>query len=444
MDNREEKNKFWKGVLVGALVMAFAGLIIVGVSSGIFLIGRAVIDNRAQVEQVQGDGTDGENKELNLEFISSKMKYIQGIIDQYFLFDEDTEKVEDGIYTGLMYGLDDPYSVYYNAEQYQSLMESTSGEYCGIGVMVQQNRTTGIITAIKVFANSPAFEAGMLPGDILYQVDGETVTGKDLDLVVKENIRGEEGTYVDITVLRGENAEETPLHVERRSIEVPTVEYQMLENQVGYIYVTQFDEVTAKHFEDAIDDLEDQGMEKLVIDLRNNPGGVLDTAVEMLAYVLPEDKLDGMLVYTADKNGEGDRYFCKAGKIQRESDDGSRDSRYPKEDDHELDVPLAVLVNGNSASASEVFTGAVMDYDAGIVVGTTTFGKGIVQNLIPLGDGTAIKLTTAHYYTPNGFDLHGKGLEPDVVVEMDEELQKKAVVELSEDNQLQAAIEAMN
>ena len=345
------------------------------------------------------------------------MKYIQGIIDQYFLFDEDTEKVEDGIYTGLMYGLDDPYSVYYNAEQYQSLMESTSGEYCGIG---------------------------MLPGDILYQVDGETVTGKDLDLVVKENIRGEEGTYVDITVLRGENAEETPLHVERRSIEVPTVEYQMLENQVGYIYVTQFDEVTAKQFEDAIDDLEDQGMEKLVIDLRNNPGGVLDTAVEMLAYVLPEDKLDGMLVYTADKNGEGDRYFCKDGKIQRESDDGSRDSRYPKEDDHELDVPLAVLVNGNSASASEVFTGAVMDYDAGIVVGTTTFGKGIVQNLIPLGDGTAIKLTTAHYYTPNGFDLHGKGLEPDVVVEMDEELQKKAVVELSEDNQLQAAIEAMN
>lgn len=232
MDNREEKNKFWKGVLVGALVMAFAGLIIVGVSSGIFLIGRAVIDNRAQVEQVQGDGTDGENKELNLEFISSKMKYIQGIIDQYFLFDEDTEKVEDGIYTGLMYGLDDPYSVYYNAEQYQSLMESTSGEYCGIGVMVQQNRTTGIITAIKVFANSPAFEAGMLPGDILYQVDGETVTGKDLDLVVKENIRGEEGTYVDITVLRGENAEETPLHVERRSIEVPTVEYQMLENRM--------------------------------------------------------------------------------------------------------------------------------------------------------------------------------------------------------------------
>ena len=218
----------------------------------------------------------------------------------------------------------------------------------------------------------------------------------------------------------------------------------MLENQVGYIYVTQFDEVTAKQFEDAIDDLEDQGMEKLVIDLRNNPGGVLDTAVEMLAYVLPEDKMDGMLVYTADKNGEGDRYFCKDGKIQRESDDGSRDSRYPKEDNHELDVPLAVLVNGNSASASEVFTGAVMDYDAGIVVGTTTFGKGIVQNLIPLGDGTAIKLTTAHYYTPSGFDLHGKGLEPDVVVEMDEELQKKAVVELSEDNQLQAAIEAMN
>lgn len=443
MDNREEKNKFWKGVLVGALVMAFAGLIIVGVSSGIFLIGRTVIDNRAKVKQVQGNGTDGVDEDLDFDFISSKMRYIQAIVEQYYLFDEDEEKVEDGIYTGLMYGLDDPYSVYYNEEQYQALIEDTSGEYCGIGVMVQQNRATKVVTVTKVFENSPAFEAGMLPGDVLYEVDGENIVGKDLDLLVKENIRGEEGSYVDITVLRGEMAEETKLHVERRSIEVPTVEYQMLEDQVGYLSVSQFDEVTAKQFEDAIDDLEKQGMEKLVIDLRNNPGGILDTAVEMLAYVLPEDKMDGMLVYTADKYGDGDRYFSKDGQVMRESDDGSRDSRYPMKDEHELDVPLAVLVNGNSASASEVFTGAVMDYDAGIVVGTTTFGKGIVQNLIPLGDGTAIKLTTAHYYTPSGFDLHGKGLEPDIEVEMDEELQTKAVIELSEDNQLQAAIEAL-
>lgn len=456
MEERENKNKFWKGVLVGALVMAFAGLLVVGVSAGIFLIGRTVIDNQVRIEaqaeggQAQGSQAQqgqaaGEEKEgLNLKKVSAKMKYIQQIVDEYFLFEQDAENAEDWIYAGLMYGLDDPYSVYYNEEDFESLMEDTTGEYCGIGAMVQQNYNTGIMTIVKVFEGSPALEAGLLPGDIIYKVDDEAVSGKELDLVVKENIRGEEGSYVTMTVLRGEYNEEVELKIQRRQIEVPTVEHEMLENKIGYIYVMQFDEVTSGQFKEAVDDLEKQGMEKLIIDMRDNPGGVLDTAVDMLAYILPEDKMDGMLIYTADKNGEGDRYFCKDGKIVRETDNGQPDSRYPKADDHELKVPLAVLVNGSSASAAEVFTGAVKDYEAGIVVGTTTFGKGIVQNLIPLGDGTAIKLTTAHYYTPSGFDLHGIGLEPDLEVELDEELKTKAVVELSEDNQVQAAIEALN
>ena len=218
----------------------------------------------------------------------------------------------------------------------------------------------------------------------------------------------------------------------------------MLEYQVGYIYVMQFDQVTGQQFKTAVDDLESQGMEKLIVDLRDNPGGLLDAVVEMLAYVLPEDKMEGMLVYTADKDGKGDRFFCKDGTIQYESDYRQYNSAYPVEDNHELDIPLAVLVNGNSASASEVFTGAIQDYEAGVVVGTQTFGKGIVQSLLPLGDGTAIKLTTAHYYTPSGFDLHGVGLAPDVEVDLDEELKTKAVVEKSEDNQLMAAIEALD
>ncbi len=451
MEDREMKNKFWKGVLVGALVMAFAGLVIVGVSAGIFLIGRTVIDNQAQIQAESSSGEDGESdetaaggkKKLNLTQISAKMRYLQQIIDTYFLFDQDAEKIEDGIYMGMMYGLDDPYSVYYNEEDLTSLLEETSGEYCGIGVMVQQNYNTGIITAVRVFEGSPALEAGMLPGDILYKVEDEYISGKELDLVVKEDIRGEEGTYVNLTVLRGEAAEEVELEIERRQIEVPTVEHQMLEDHIGYVYVLQFDEVTSGQFIDAVEDLESQGMEKLIVDMRDNPGGVLDTAVEMLAYILPEDKMDGMLIYTADKNGQGDRYFSENGKIIRESDSGEVDSRYPKEDGHQLDMPLAVLVNGSSASAAEVFTGAIQDYEAGTVVGTTTFGKGIVQNLIPLGDGTGIKLTTAHYYTPSGFDLHGVGLTPDVVVELKEELKTKAVVELEEDNQVQEAIRVL-
>lgn len=439
----ESKNKFWKGFLAGALVMAFSGLVTVGVSAGIFLIGKAVMDDPSQAQLVEERSLIPEDGGLDYNGINMKMSHIQKIIDQYFLFEEDMESVEDGIYTGLMYGLDDPYSVYYNEKDYASLQEDTSGEYCGIGAMVSQNPTTGILSIYKVFEGAPAFEAGMLPGDILYKVSGEEVSGQDIEIIVNNYIRGEEGSRIKITVLRGDSNEEVELDVERRLVEVPTVEHEMLENKVGYIQVTEFGEVTSQQFADAAEDLKDQGMEKLVIDLRDNPGGVLDGVVEMLAYVLPEDKLDGLLLYTSDKDGKGDRYFCKGGKLRYDSDYGYTNSSFPKNDGHEIDVPIAVLVNGNSASASEVFTGAIQDYEAGIVVGTQTFGKGIVQSVVPLGDGTAIKLTTAHYYTPSGFDLHGVGLTPDVEVELDEELRTKAVVEKEEDNQLQAAIEAL-
>lgn len=441
MENGESRNKFWKGVLVGALVMAFVGLIVVGVSAGIFLIGRAVIDNRVQLQAAGPDGTGSD--ELDLDAVGEKMEYIQSIVDNYFLYDEDPKAVEDGIYIGLMYGLEDPYAGYYNEEEYESFMEDTEGEYCGIGAMVQQNVQTGIVTVVRVFKDAPAYEAGMLPGDILYKVGDEPATGKDLDLLVKEDIRGEEGTFVTITVLRGEASEEVELTVERRHVEVPSVEHQMLDNKIGYIYVMQFDAVTSNQFKTAVDDLVSQGMEKLVIDLRDNPGGVLDTAVEMMAYILPEDKMDGLLIYTEDKNGKGDHYYSRDGQIIVESDYGYPNPGYPVEDGHELDIPIAVLVNGSSASASELFTGALQDYGAATVVGTQTFGKGIVQNLIPLGDGTAIKLTTSRYYIPSGVCIHEIGIKPDVVVELDEDLKNEAVVELDEDNQLAAAIKAL-
>jgi Periplasmic protease len=208
------------------------------------------------------------------------------------------------------------------------------------------------------------------------------------------------------------------------------VESQMLADNTGYVAVSEFDAVTVEQFEKAIDDLGKQGMKQLVIDLRSNPGGILDSAVAMVDYILPDDmknfeKGDGktLIVYTADKNGAGDTYTASDG--------------------HELDLPIAILVNENSASASEVFTGALKDYKKAVVVGTTSYGKGIVQNLIPLGDGSAIKITTAHYYTPSGFDLHGKGIAPDVEVELDENLKSQAVVTPEEDNQVQAAIQAL-
>lgn len=431
----ENKNKFWKGALVGALLTAFAGLIIVGMSLGIFLIGRTAIDGpRQAAESVQAENQNGS---LDLNRITKKITTLQQIIDKYYLFDEDTTQVEDWIYKGMMYGLDDPYTVYYTAEEYEKLTEDTEGEYHGIGVMISQNRSTGLITVIKVFRDTPAAEAGMRPGDILYKVGDMEVTGIDLDILVKDYIKGKDGTDVTLTVFRQEEGEYVDMTMERRSVTVQTVEHKMLDNNVGYIEVSQFDVVTAAQFKSAIDDLEKKGMEKLVIDLRNNPGGVLDTVVSMLDYVLPDDLIiEGdknlvrtnpdatLLVYMADKNGKGGQNYASDG--------------------HSLDLPMAVLVNGESASASEVFSGAMKDYGRATIVGTTTFGKGIVQNLIPLDNGTAIKMTTAHYYTPSGFDLHGKGVEPDVEVELKEELKNQITVDPAEDNQLQEALKALD
>ncbi|MDK2967294.1 S41 family peptidase [Lacrimispora sp.] len=431
----ESKNKFWKGALVGALLTTLAGLIIVGMSLGIFLIGRTAIDGKGQTaESVQAENQDGN---LDLNRIAAKIQTIQSVIDKYYLFDEDNSKVEDWIYKGMLYGLEDPYTVYYTAAEYEKLMEDTSGEYCGIGVMVSQNASTGVITVSKVFEGTPGAEAGILPGDILYKVGTKEVTGVDLELVVKDYIKGEEGTPVTITVLRKDAGDYIDMTMERRQITVPTVEYEMLADNIGYISVSQFDTVTSEQFKGAIDDLEKKGMKKLVVDLRNNPGGVVDAVVSMLDYILPDDlviegdpnlvrtkKNKTLLVYMADRNGKGDQYYASDG--------------------HEVDLPMAVLVNGQSASASEVFSGALKAYDRAKLVGTKTFGKGIVQTLFPLDKGTAIKMTVAHYYTPSGFDLHGKGLQPDVVVELKEELKSKIKIEHEEDNQLIEAIQALN
>ncbi|WP_455436387.1 S41 family peptidase [Hungatella hathewayi] len=431
----ENKNKFWKGALVGALLTAFAGLIIVGMSLGIFLIGRTAIDGPQQA--AESNQAENQNGSLEVNRITKKITTLQQIIDKYYLFDEDTTQVEDWIYKGMMFGLNDPYTTYYTAEEYQKLNEDTEGEYHGIGVMISQNRGTGLITVIKVFKDTPAAEAGMRPGDILYKVGDMEVTGMDMDILVKDYIKGKDGSEVELTVFRQDEGEYVDLKMERRNVTVQTVEYQMMEDSVGYIAVSQFDVVTADQFKAAVNDLEKQGMKKLVVDLRNNPGGVLGTVVDMLDYILPDDlTIEGdkdlvrtnpeatLLVYMADKNGKGEQEYASDG--------------------HSLDIPMAVLVNGESASASEVFTGAMKDYGRATIVGTKTFGKGIVQNLIPLDNGTAIKMTTAHYYTPSGFDLHGKGIEPDVEVELKEELRNQITVDVKEDNQIEAALKALN
>lgn len=440
---RENKNKFWKGVLVGALVTAFSGLIIVGVATGISLIGRTVIDNQVQTQIVDSSqDVEAQPAKLDMKQVEGKVNLLEDIINKRFLYEADIKKLESGIYRGLISGLDDPYAVYYDEKEYQKLQESVSGTYCGIGVLVSQNIRTGIVTVVRVFKDSPGEKAGILPGDILYKVGEVEVATEDLDLIISKHIKGMEGTVVRLTVLRGN--EQVELKAVRGQVEVPTVEYKLLNDDTGYVVVSQFDLVTADQFIKAVEDMEANGMKRMVIDLRGNPGGVLDSAVDMAAYLLPEGKFDGTLVYTEDKNGKGERYYCKSGLISFEgTNPQNMNPRYPKKDGHELKMPIAVLINEMSASAAELFAGCLQDYEWATVVGTTSFGKGIVQNLIPLTDGSAIKLTTEKYFTPSGFCLHEIGITPDVEVELDEELKQKVVILPEEDNQLQKAIEVL-
>lgn len=350
--------------------------------------------------------------------IIKKIDKLESLIDQYYMNDVKQEDLAEGIYKGLLESLDDPYSCYYTKAEYKALMESSSGVYCGIGASVSQNAKTGVISIVKPFVNSPAYKAGLLPGDILYKVDGVEVTGDDLTEVVSR-IKGKEGTKVKLIIYREGKSDPIEYTIARGSVEVPTIEYKMMDNKIGYIAVSEFDEVTADQFIKAVNDLDKQGQKGLVVDLRNNPGGLLDTVVKMLDRMLPK----GLIVYTEDKYGN------------REEQNSSA-----KE---EFDKPLAVLINGNSASASEIFAGAIQDYKKGTLVGTTSFGKGIVQSIIPLSDGTAIKVTVSKYYTPKGRNIHGIGIEPDVTVELSDTLKQKAVIEQSEDNQLQEAIKVI-
>lgn len=423
LEEKETKNKFWKGVLVGALVTAFAGFAVVGFATGIWIIGRRTSESQS----IQATGTDA-NK-LDMKKIEPKLQYMEALIDKYFLFDENmTEEeqkkngtAEDWIYRGYMYSLNDPYSVYYDKDEYTSLNEENSGTYCGIGVQVSQNVYTGIITAVKVFKDSPAQEAGMLPGDILYKVEDIEATGEDLSLLVSDHIRGEEGTKVHLTVYRQSTDEYVEMDVERRMVENPTVEYEVLENKSGYISLSSFEEVSSEQFKKAVDDLTAQGMEKLIVDLRNNGGGVVQAAKEIADYLLPDGKT----------------IVSFKGK-------GIDDSTYSSDDGHEVDVPIVLLVNGESASASEVLTGALKDNNWATIVGEKTFGKGIAQGVFNLPDGSGLKLTTAYYYTPSGECIHKLGIEPDVTVALAEDLKSKIEIPKDEDNQLQTALEVFD
>lgn len=393
-----ERGKFGIGVLTGALVTA---LVICG-AAGMWKVFSAIRHGN-----YTSAGTVSEAD------VNEKLDRINSLIEEYYLYEDDIDEdtLIDGIYSGYAEALGDPYTEYYDEEETEALYESTSGEFSGIGATMSQNLDSGEITVSNVYQDSPADKAGMKQGDIIYEVDGRSASGQDLETVVSW-IKGEQGTDVTLCVLR--NGEEVELTATRDIIEVQTVSSEMKDDQIGYIAVSEFDSVTYDQFEAALNDLESKGMQGLVIDLRGNPGGSLTTVTDMLKLLLPE----GTIVSTKDKNGNTEEITC----------DGK----------HEFTKPLAVLVNQYSASASEIFSGAIQDYGTGTIVGMTTYGKGVVQQLMDLGDGTCLKVTIAEYYTPSGRSINGTGVDPDVEVEYEYDENNPDA-----DNQLDKALEVV-
>lgn len=375
-----KKRSFLIGALCGALTVLLVGIVVL---QGIK--GHKVVDSG----------------------VETKLNYVKALIQSKYLYEDEIDErvLRDSLIKGYVAGLGDPYSVYYDEAETKELLETTSGEFEGIGVVLQQDIETRFITFVTVYEGSPAEKGGFKSGDLLYKVNGEDVSVQDLDKVVAK-VRGKKGTTVELTVLRGEKAEEVTATLTRDTVEVQTVDWELKEGQIGYIQIAQFDTVTYGQFEKALTELTSKGAKGFVFDVRNNPGGNLDTVCDILDLILPE----GTIVYTENK---------EAKKEVISSDE-----------ERQIELPMAVLINENSASASEIFAGAIKDYKLGTLVGKTTYGKGIVQQLFPMTDGTCLKLTISEYFTPNGNSIHEKGVEPDVEVEYTES-----------DNQLEKACE---
>ena len=348
---------------------------------------------------------------------TQKIKYLENMIDEEYLGEISTDKLEEGVYAGLIYGLGDVYSRYYTKDEYEQELVTTEGSYVGIGVAMQKY-TAGGVQIVECYKGSTAEEAGVKVDDVITAINGEDITDTELQDVVSM-IKDNEDKDVVLTVQRkGEDTQEITVKVS--NVELPSVFGEMLDENTGYIQITEFKGVTVEQYEEVFADLKEQGMERLVVDLRDNPGGLLNVVCDILRDILPE----GLIVYTEDKNGNRSEETC--------------DGKNP------LDMPLAVLVNGNSASASEIFAGAVKDYGIGTIVGTTTYGKGVVQSIRQLSDGSAVKLTIANYYTPKGNSINKTGIRPDVEVELSPELLNQEEITHEEDNQLQAALNSLN
>jgi len=391
----------------------FVGLVVgIGVALLAVGIGFAGLGIQNAMEQSREKLKLDEDSALN-SYTIAKLQALEETINQYFfLHDVPDEDLQNGMFKGLLAALGDPYSEYYTAEELSSMMEQSQGIYYGIGAYVQLDTNTGLPKISGVIEGSPAEAADLRANDLIYEVDGTSTYGLSLTEAVAL-IKGPEGTNVEITLIREGESDYVSLTLTRQKVESPTVEFRMLEDDMAYIQVTEFDDVTVDQFAEALAMARGSDAEGIILDLRGNPGGNLGAVVDMCNMILPE----GMIVYTEDKYGKRDEYKC----------DGKR----------ALELPLVVLVDMNSASAAEIMAGAIKDHGIGTLVGTTTYGKGIVQQIMSFRDGSAVKITIRAYYTPSGNNIHGIGIEPDVICEFDGEAYYGS--EDHPDNQLEKA-----
>lgn len=395
----------------------FAGLI-TGVIWGIAVVFILIILSNIIESELTESGKISDNVGTSALTGSSKSSIIKQYIDKYFMEDVDNDILTEGMYKGMLESLNDPYSVYYTKDEVKSLKQSSEGEYVGLGISVTQNNETKVITVTKVYDDSPAKDAGIESGDTIYSINDNVLTDETLDELLVD-IKGEEGKEVKMQLKRGEETIDADMKL--REVLIDVVSYEMLEDNIGYIIIDQFTGTSTEQVEEAINDLKSQGMDRIIVDLRDNPGGQLECIQAILNYFLPKDKL---LLYSETKDGEQEKY-------------------YTENDGLITDMPLCVLVNENSASASEVFAGVVKCYDRGKLVGTKTFGKGIMQSTFGLSDGTAIKLTIGKYYLPDDSNIHGIGIEPDYEVKLPEDVTNVWALKHPDDPQLTKAIEVV-
>ena len=411
---QERRRTFCKGIALGALMTLALSLLVFFVIPMV-QIKRA--QNGLQQAQQQQQEAAGKDAKLLSPAVENKIEQLANTIDLLYYEDVDDEDLVQGLYKGLLEGVGDPYTAYYTPEEYKELMISATSSLSGIGVVMQQNPDTMQVTVNYVYEGSPAEKAGILAGDLIIQAEDAVASSMELSDFAT-HVRGDEGTIVHLKLYRIGTGYMN-VEVKRAIIDVPTVKGEMLDDGIGYIMIAEFGSKTAEEFADAVKELEAQGMTSMIVDLRNNPGGMVDSVTQLLDQILPE----GVIVWTEDKYGKKKEYTSDASC---------------------LDYQMAVLINESSASSSEIFAGAIRDYKYGTLIGTKTFGKGVVQGIRRLADGSAIKMTTSKYFTPNGQNIHGEGIEPDIKLEykyLDPDATK---YDKMNDNQILKAIEVLS